>query len=378
VPAISGLVVVLALAVRLSVFRYETFDYIYFYRPWHDFIVSHGGFSALRYEFSDLNAPYRYFLVAIASLPISPLVGMKAISVLFELLIAFFTYRVVALRYASTWPSYLAAGTVFLLPTVVLNGSMWAQGDALYTAFSLGALYYVLTRRPWWACVFFGLAIAFKLQAVFLFPLLLVLVLGGRIPWRCLTAIPVVYLLLDVPALLAGAAPGPLLTVYVKASTFATQLTMGAPSVWQFFRGEKGLETMRTPGVLFAGALVLIGCLLVLLSRAELTDTRILLLGTVSVVLLPFVLPSMHDRYFYLADVLTVILAFHLPRRTWYLPVAVQFTSLLCYIPFLFWALPGNEPVDYRLLAGIEGLVLIALLYEAVRQLRPDLVTRRR
>ncbi|MBE1575808.1 hypothetical protein ACFORH_02215 [Amycolatopsis roodepoortensis] len=363
------LVVGIAFGVRLSLFRYQTSDYIVYYRRWYDFIVDHGGFAALRYEFADLNAPYRYFMVVLTYLPISPLAGIKAFSVAFELVTAFFAYRIVALRFGRTWPSLFAAITVFLLPTVILNGSMWAQGDAIYTAFSIGALYYVLTRRPWLACLFFGLALSFKLQAIFLFPLLLVLVLVGRIPWRCLLAIPAVYVLLDVPAFLAGAAPEKLLTVYLSATDVWTQLTMGAPSIWQFFRGEQGLDAMRTPGVLFAGVLVLIGCLLVLISRAELTDTRILLLGAVSTILVPFVLPSMHDRYFYLADILTVLLAFHLPRRLWFLPLGIQFTSLFSYVPFLFWAKGGAEGIDFRILAALQLVLLIALLRETTRQL---------
>lgn len=368
---LAGLVIALAFAVRLSLVRYETSDYILYYRKWFDFVVSHGRFGALKYEFSDLNAPYRYVVVLLSYSPFSPLASMKAFSVAFEVLVAFFTYRIVALRFGRTWTPFVAALVVFLLPTVVLNGSMWAQGDSIYAAFSLGALYFVLTRRPWWACIFFGLALAFKLQAIFLFPLLLVLVLLGRVPWRSLVAIPVVYLLLDVPALLAGAAPGKLLTVYVSATDVWTKLSMGAPSIWQFFRGEKGLDAMRTPGVLFAGALILACCMLVLLSRVEFTDTRILLLGTVSAVLVPFVLPSMHDRYCYLADILSVILAFHLPRRTWYVPLAIQFTSLLCYIAFLFWSPEGGEPVDFRILAAIQLVTLAALVREAIRQLRP-------
>jgi Gpi18-like mannosyltransferase len=84
------------------------------------------------------------------------------------------------------------------------------------TAFSLGGVYFLLRKRPWWACVFFGLALSFKLQAIFIFPLLLVMVLVGRVPWRALLAISAVYLALDVPALLFGASAKKLLTVYVS------------------------------------------------------------------------------------------------------------------------------------------------------------------
>ncbi|MFF1609309.1 glycosyltransferase 87 family protein [Amycolatopsis sp. NPDC058278] len=279
---LAALLVLLAFGVRLALFRYETADYTAFYRRWYDFVVDQGGIGALKYEFSDLNAPYRYFMVLLPHLPVpSPLAGIKAFSVLFDLVTAFFVYRIVALKYPSHWIAAAAAFIVFMLPTVVINSAMWAQGDAIYTAFSLGAVYFLLRKRPWWACVFFGLALAFKLQAIFLFPLLLVMVLLGRVPWRALVAIPAVYLVLDVPALLAGASPAKLLTVYLNQTSIYPQLTLSAPNIWQFFRGEHGMEAMKTAAVLLTALLIFTLCLLVVLSRVELTDTRILVFAHV-------------------------------------------------------------------------------------------------
>jgi Gpi18-like mannosyltransferase len=70
-------------------------------------------------------------MVVLTYLPVSPLVGIKAFSVFFEMVIAFFTYRIVALKYPSFWTPFIAALIAFLLPTVVINGAMWAQGDAI-------------------------------------------------------------------------------------------------------------------------------------------------------------------------------------------------------------------------------------------------------
>ncbi|MFB9682770.1 hypothetical protein [Amycolatopsis plumensis] len=371
VIVLAALLVLLAFGVRLALFRYETADYTAFYRRWYDFVVDQGGIGALKYEFSDLNAPYRYFMVLLPHLPVpSPLAGIKAFSVLFDVVTAFFVYRIVALKHPSRWIAAAAAFTVFMLPTVVINSAMWAQGDAIYTAFSVGAVYFLLRKRPWWACVFFGLALAFKLQAIFLFPLLLVMVLLGRVPWRALVAIPVVYLALDVPALLAGASPGKLLTVYLNQTGIYPQLTLSAPNIWQFFRGEHGMEAMKTPAVLLTALLIFTLCLLVVLSRVELTDTRILVIGAISAILVPFVLPSMHERYFYLADVLTLVLAFYLPRQLWYLPIIVEFCSLMCYLPNIFFAKEGGEPVDFRILAALELGALILLVRYTVWDFR--------
>jgi Gpi18-like mannosyltransferase len=370
---LAAAIVILTFGVRLSLIRYETADYRSFYHPWYDFIVDHGGFRALKYDFSDLNAPYRYLLVILTYLPVPPLAGIKAVSVFFDMVAAYFTYRIVAVKYPSRWTPAIAALLVFMLPTVVLNSAMWAEGDSIYAALSLGGVYFILRKQPWWACVFFGLAVSFKLQAIFIFPLLLAMALLGRVPWRALLAIPAVYLALDIPAVLLGASPMQLLTIYLRQTGVYPEMTLNAPSVWQFFRGVRDTTVMHTAGVLVTGLLILTFCLLLLLSRVELTNPRILLISAIFVILVPYVLPSMHERYFYLADLLTVILAFYLRRRMWYVPVVVQFVSLLSYIPAIFDA-PGGEravgPVDFRILAALELAMLIALSYHATRDFR--------
>ncbi len=60
-----------------------------------------------------------------------------------------------------------------------------------------------------------------------------------------------------------------------------------------------------SPGRVFGR---LLGCLLVFRKRVD----RLVLLvsATVLTVGIPFLLPNMHDRYFYLADLLTLLLLF--------------------------------------------------------------------
>jgi uncharacterized membrane protein len=75
----------------------------------------------------------------------------------------------------------------------------------------------------------------------------------------------------------------------------------------------------------------------------QLTPTRIVLAATVSVLLVPFFLPAMHERYFFLADAMTVVAAFYLPRRLWALPVLEQFASFCAYLPFLLGSGGGGR-----------------------------------
>ena len=77
----------------------------------------------------------------------------------------------------------------------------------------------------------------------------------------------------------------------------------------------------------------------------------------------------MHERYFYLADVLAVVLAFHRPRL-WYVPLLVQAASLLSYGPFLF----GRDAplIDPMILGTLMLAALVACAYHLVRETAPD------
>ena len=342
----------IAVAARLAMFSYESFDYEVFLKSWYEFISTHGGFGAFKYSFSDYNVPYLYLIALLTYLPIPALIGVKILSVVFDLVLAYFTYRIVALRHTGRRLPALAALIVLFLPTVATNSGMWGQADSIYAAFGLGGVYFLLRRRPWPAGVFFGLSLAFKLQAVFLFPLLLVLVLRKWIPFRALLAVPGVVLLLAVPALLAGAPLGQLLSVYVQQTNSYPQLSLNAPSIYQFLPASADAAVIRPIGVAVTGLVILGLCLGVLLSRVQLTTTKVVLLGATSAVLVPFLLPSMHERYFYLAEVLTVIAAFYLPRRLWHVPVLVQVASFLAYLNVLFptaGSMPSEDP------SGMDG-----------------------
>ncbi|MFC8450198.1 glycosyltransferase 87 family protein [Kitasatospora sp. NPDC057223] len=364
-------VVAAAIGLRWLMFPAESDDYRYFLHPWYEFIAGHGGFQALKDTgFADYNVPYLYVLAALSHLPVQDLAGIKTVSTMFDLLAAYLTFLIVDLRRPGhSWRPYAAGAVVLFLPTVTANSGWWGQADSVYATFALAGVHAVLRRRPWWACTLLGIALAFKLQAVFVFPFLLVMLLTRRVPWRALLAVPAVYLLLDVPALLVGADPGRLLTVYARQTGTYPALSMNAPSVYEFFQVGDYTDAVRTAGVLVTGLVVLALVTLVVVRRPgrgplpgpggrgrELTDTQIVLLATCSVVLVPFLLPSMHDRYFYLADVLSVIAAFHVPARLWYLPVLVQVSSFGSYLHYL-----APEVGNYLTMGFLAALMALAL-----------------
>jgi Gpi18-like mannosyltransferase len=263
----------------------------------------------------------------------------------------------------------MAALAVLLLPTVTINASMWGQTDSMWASFALGGLYFLLRGRPWWAVTFCAVAFAFKPQGIFIFPLLLLCVLAGRLRWRTLIAAPLVFVLLDVPAVLAGRNPIELLTLYEpgrQAKYTTTALDAHAPSIFAFFPVGGRLETVKLLGYGFTAALVLAVCYVLIAQRVKLTPTRLVTAATFFAILLPYTLPGMHDRYFYLGDVLSVVLAFYRPRL-WFVPLLVQAASLGAYAPSLFGFYTNGSFVPMTVLATIMGVAVLAVGYLLMR-----------
>jgi Gpi18-like mannosyltransferase len=360
------IVVLGAVTIRANFYTYQSDDYNAGFLPWYQFIAQHGGYSALKNDFTNYNVPYLYLLTTLTYLPLSPLFGIKAISVVFDFLLGFVTYRLVAIRYPNSWWPVLAGAIIIYLPTVVLNSSMWAQVDSIYTTFALGGVYFVLRRRPWLACLLFGLAFAFKLQTIFLFPALLLFALCQQIPWRALSLIPAVYLLLDIPALLVGANFSTLLKVYVVETNNFEQLTLNASTVYQYWGNFSYSTELRHFGIIATGLVAILLTVPIVAKKIELTTSQIVMGAAVSTLLVPYFLPGMHDRYFYPADTLSVVAAFYLPRKLWPLPILEQFASAFSYAPFLL----GKNLVDFRILSTIMLDAVLLILCVALQEFR--------
>ncbi|MBM2617697.1 DUF2029 domain-containing protein [Actinoplanes sp. LDG1-06] len=360
--------VVIAILARWAGFREKTNDMNIFFQ-WYRELGRVGDWRAIGADVGNYNAPFVYLLAFLHLVPGPLILKIKAMWVVFDVVLAFFTYRIVALRYPNSRIPVAAALVVVLLPTVVLNASWWGQIDAMWAAPALGGVYYLLRDKPWWGVALCGVAVALKPQGVFILPLLLLLVLAGRIPWRTLLAAPAAYLLLDVPAVVFGRDPVELLTIYSmnRQAVNVPELSLRAPNVFALVTGSIREDSLRMLGYLFCAAVV-IGVVYVLIARSvELTTERIVLIAALFSILVPFLLPGMHERYFFLADVTTIILAVFMPRL-WYVPLLVQASSLLSYQPYLFGRVVPVLPT-------IAALLMLAALIVVAHRLFRDAFT---
>jgi Gpi18-like mannosyltransferase len=356
---ILALGLTVALWLRLMMFNAESVDLTFYVYKWYDRIRELGGFPALRENLGNYTPPYLYLLTLATYLAewIPRLYAIKLISIAFDFICGYLVYKIVRLRYPRGLAPLAALLVVIFAPTVVLNSAYWGQVDAAYTAALLACLYFLLKKHNALAFSAFGLALAFKLQAIFLAPVLIVLCLKRQVAWKNLLLIPLIYFISIVPAWLLGRPLDDLLTIYLRITDSHKDLTLHAPNLYQWFPTDKAV---RTPLTVLALILAVLAVLLLIVVtwriRVLITGGSLIELALVSALLVPYFLPRMHERYFFVADVIAIVFAFYYPRF-FFVPIGIGLVSLFAYTPFLF----NQIIVPLPILAFVELVLLIVV-----------------
>lgn len=355
----------LALLLRTLLLDHVTDDYVTFLSDWAAFFRENGGWAAVALPKGNYTAPYLYFLAAISYLPFYDLYLIKLFSILFDVILAWGGCRLVqALVPGDRYRGAAAFSLLLLLPTVILNASAWAQCDAIYAALCLHGLAAGLEGRPRSSAFLAGLAFACKLQTVFLLPVWAVLWMSRRTRFRYLLWFPAACVLSVLPALALGKPLADVLGVYFgQAAEYSAYLTLNAPSLYALIpsSAQVNVALAARVGILAAFVLVLGVLGWLLLRRRGLSRRAVFLAGVVFAIGIPLLLPHMHDRYFFLADVLTLTWA--CTDRRGVLPaVFTQIASLGAYHAYLLlrYAFPMGLGSLLLLCAFIFTLIFLA------------------
>jgi Gpi18-like mannosyltransferase len=357
--------IALAVLLRYSLLDFESRDFTVHFSGWYD-TIRQQGFRALKTDFANYPPLYLYGLTLISAvLPKTPaVVAVKLLSVASDFILAWFGARIVGLKYGRSHPaSLLAFFAIVFAPTVVLNSSFWGQNDSMYTAAIVACVYFLLREREPAAWLAFALAFSVKFQAVFLAPVLLVLLIKRLLAWKWVLLVPAVYVLTVIPAWLIGRPLGELLTIYVSQVGQYPALVVNAPNLYTWLPQEL-FALLYPAGLIYGAILCFLFIVAVYKSRVQVTPSLLLQMVLVSLLILPYFLPKMHDRYFYPADVFSIVYAFYLPALFW-VPLAVNLASFFTYVPYLF----TREIIPLPILA----LVLLIVIAVTARRLILDL-----
>jgi Gpi18-like mannosyltransferase len=362
--AVAALIFVFAVYVRYMLRDFVTSDFTHYTSFWYAAVQEHG-FAAAGTPVSNYTPPYLYLLYWTAMVfPHLPAVmAVKIPSIAFDLACAGLMFLIVRVRYRTGLLPLWAALTVLIAPTVICNSGMWGQADSIYAAFLLACILLLMQGRGALAMIAFALALSIKFQSMFLAPALCAFWLRRQIRFWHLLLVPAVYALAMLPAWFEGRSAWDLATVYMNQTVTYHSLSKDAPN-WYLWLPDRFYDPIVLAGVLL---MAFIGCYYVwyvVRSKAPLDPPLILKLCLLSLLMTPFFLPKMHERFFFVADVTAIAYAFYFPRQ-YTVAIMVSFASFFAYQPFLF----HYTLVPPKVLPLVMGAALVLVTASAKKSL---------
>lgn len=330
-----------------------------FLYPWIDHILSEGRIGAFATPFSNYTPPYLYLLSAASLVTTNPLTIVKSLALLSVLAAAFAVRRLIGRRPFANEAMLL----VVLLPSVLANAAIYGQCDGYWAAACVMATVSAADARPRAMLIWFGIGLAFKLQAIFLAPFVLVMLLRhrvGLIAWPLPVAI---YVLAMLPAWLAGWPAADLAVIYLRQGAYFN--TIGtAPGPWAVVAAFHAREPVAIFALGYAAAMMAAVAYVVIFARGRLDRAMTMRIALLSAMMIPYLLPKMHERYLLLADLLSFAIAVIAPdRRSVQVFIACELASTIAIFGSMF-------DFPYVVAASaVPGTVAIALL---LLQLRAD------
>jgi len=326
----------LSLLAHWQFFPLITTDMSTYNVPWLHHLVTYGRLAGFAHPFANYTPPYLYLLSA-ASLfyPAVPaLVLVKLIGVAANLALAAAMVRLArALGVAA--PARFGA-MVLVLPSAVINAALLGQCDALWAAPLVMALACAVERRHLSMLLWCGIAMGFKLQAGLVAPFFLALVLARRVPvWQWFAA-PAALVALMLPALALGWPLDDLIAIYPRQSAWFPDLARNAPNIWSIVQQLHLVDATALVPFAYLAAALAAAAYVVRMVRMPLDGPQLVLAALLATLLMAGLLPKMHDRYFFLADVLALAYAASAhSRRGWRIFALVEIGSTLALFAYL-------------------------------------------
>ncbi|MEJ5285331.1 MAG: hypothetical protein WHS77_09825 [Brevinematales bacterium] len=347
------LVIVLAYFIRLSVFHFVSGDFSLFLNSWYDHLRDNG-LKSFAKEFSNYSPMYLYLLGISTFFPVDKLSAIKIISIIFDFVCGFFVFKIVFENKKDIFVSTLAFGLFMIIPTVIMNGAFWGQCDIIFATFCVISIYYMVKKNYLLSFLFYSIAFSFKLQAIFIAPVYFLFFILGKYDIKYFFLIPFIYFVSIIPAVFMGGKFIDLLLIYFKQTDYYRDMAINAPTFYQWFSNNPILLAF---GFLFCCLIVFILLFVFwnLLKKQELKNTAILYITFLFSIVVPFFMPRMHERYFFMADIFSFILAFFIPSK-FYLSLIVIFVSMFSYGYFLF----GKQIIPFGYLSF--GMLLVIIL----------------
>lgn len=366
-----SLAVVFALAIvaRIPLYSKTTGDYNSFLVNWYNDCYTNSKEFLAKGDV-DYTPTYLYSFVVMTWFKIKPftnsfLYTLKTISVVFDFGTAFLIFYMVKFIFKKNDVLTLISTTLALfLPQILLNSAFWGQCDSIYTFFIVLSLFFIFIKKEMLSAISFGISFALKLQSVFFLPVLVLLWLNKKYKFWYLLLIPVTYIVLMIPAMICGRSFMSCLTVYFTQAEEYTYLSMAAPNIYSFMyktltTNDSVASHLVPAATVFGLVLILVVCVIIFATQKDYSFENIIKISFFITLFAPYVLPKMHDRYFYIAEVLAILYIVINPKK-WYISLLAVGGTFQGYNLYLFNTYYLGDR-DFNMIIGAT-LIMAALI----------------
>lgn len=216
----------------------------------------------------------------------------------------------------------------------------------------------------------YGVSLALKPQAIFFLPFLILLFCKKMFSIRYFLLIPIPNIIFTILASLCGA--NFFTTLKVLGKGRGVGFSYNAASLPMFlFYGLNCEQFFKYIFIVFCIVLAVLFCAIMLLiflkSKKELSLDLFVLWAFVITFSMPFLLPSMHERFFYIAEIFALIYLFMKPRY-FYITGIMYLAILNTYLNYIF----HNTFMSIRYSALLMIVAWIMLLYTLYKEIKED------
>ena len=365
-----SLIVIIAIIIRIIILKQSSGDYDLFLKPWFEELKDSGGLPGLAKNIGNYSPPYMTILALLTYLPIDSLTSIKIVSIIFDFISAITIMKIVEEllkdKEYKRKISMLLSGIYLFLPTVFLNSAHWAQCDQIYTSFILISILFLLKNDFKKGIIFWAIAFSFKLQAIFIFPLYVLMYISDHknIKFSYFLLIPVVVFLLSIPKviyshdLLVG-----FNTYFGQANSYSEYASLNFPNFYSIFlKTNVNSNLISNPnqdfnsvGILITFFILITIAFFVYTKKIKFDKKAVIDFGLFSVLITTFFLPQMHERYLFVGDALGILYLVY-NKEKYYIPITIELISLYGYMSFLFSLTPINIST-----MGIVFLIIIII-----------------
>ncbi len=333
--------------------------------PWYEKLSSMNPKIALSTQVGNYNLLYQLVIYLLSFIKGEAIYKIKIFSVIFDYVLAAGVYAFV--KKISEKKAFVAYAITLFLPTVWLNSALWGQCDAIYVSLIIVALYMLYTGRPVLSFILLGVAFAFKLQTVFIIPFYvfayIICIKNKKRDIRLwhFALIPLTVVATALPNIIAGRPVKDIFDIYLEQTDTYKYITMNYPSFWNVIHLVYENDKAWCIGITCLALIFLM--IFIFIKKADVMGKHFLWCAFLISYTCVLFLPSMHERYGMLYEILALIMAFG-AGYMWITVFMFQLISMKTYFYYLY-----GSPLNLEFLSFINVAIYVMMLIAFWREL---------